>query len=412
MKKNVMYLLLMLFVFWGSCVAFAEVSQDTVKMVQNKLNELGYECGTPDGIAGQHTKEAVQNYQSDNGLEPSGVIDDKLLDSLGVNNLPDSSNVPGVTVDVFVERYNAAINTYNQIAERDGYEKASTISNLSTNTEDYVLDKKTKSELTLNSGKANSIDKVCSFSFSYWFDESSFNSALMTGEVIACIYAFDDSLPDYRSAGNFYSQLMESNTVSEFNDKETYLYNGDIKYSNNQSATGLFMISAYHENYISAIEPYLLSDEELVQLIKSKQEVAGLSLDTFEDIDKLGKTKKMPRNEFEALYGINFNDLPSAPDSMYEGNEYTLYDCSFLGNPCSVGIAVVSNSLFDNAIWSFDIYFENTPDANDLAKKLTDIFGMEPDDREKDKSYLTWDLEGYWLALSNRKNKPCYISIH
>ena len=27
MKKNVMYLLLMLFVFWGSCVAFAEVSQ-------------------------------------------------------------------------------------------------------------------------------------------------------------------------------------------------------------------------------------------------------------------------------------------------------------------------------------------------------------------------------------------------
>lgn len=72
---------------------------------------------------------------------------------------------------------------------------------------------------------------------------------------------------------------------------------------------------------------------------------------------------------------------------------------------------VVSNSLFDNAIWSFDIYFENTPDANDLAKKLTDIFGMEPDDIEKDKSYLTWDLEGYWLALSNRKNKPCYISI-
>ena len=297
MKKNVMYLLLMLFVFWGSCVAFAEVSQDTVKMVQNKLNELGYDCGTPDGIAGQHTKEAVQNYQSDNGLEPSGVIDDKLLDSLGVNNLPDSSNVPGVTVDVFVERYNAAINTYNQIAERDGYEKASTISNLSTNTEDYVLDKKTKSELTLNSGKANSIDKVCSFSFSYWFDESSFNSALMTGEVIACIYAFDDSLPDYRSAGNFYSQLMESNTVSEFNDKETYLYNGDIKYSNNQSATGLFMISAYHENYISAIEPYLLSDEELVQLIKSKQEVAGLSLDTFEDIDKLGKTKIVNKQE-------------------------------------------------------------------------------------------------------------------
>ena len=182
------------------------------------------------------------------------------------------------------------------------------------------------------------------------------------------------------------------------------LYDGDGLLTIPSSGVDIFLAFDRTDGTSDIIEGERINESDVGFTIKN-------TLTTIAGIVK-GEIRLISSDSIVKFYGINFNDLPSAPDSMYEGNEYTLYDCSFLGNPCSVGIAVVSNSLFDNAIWSFDIYFENTPDANDLAKKLTDIFGMEPDDREKDKSYLTWDLEGYWLALSNRKNKPCYISIH
>ena len=59
-------------------------SKTIVRIVQEALNNAGYDCGTPDGIAGQHTKEALMKYQTDNKLSVNGVITDELLDSLGV----------------------------------------------------------------------------------------------------------------------------------------------------------------------------------------------------------------------------------------------------------------------------------------------------------------------------------------
>ena len=58
--------------------------KETVKKVQQALNDAGYNCGTPDGAAGKKTVAAITDYQSANGLEPTGVIDDALLISLGL----------------------------------------------------------------------------------------------------------------------------------------------------------------------------------------------------------------------------------------------------------------------------------------------------------------------------------------
>lgn len=41
----------------------ATYSKDTIKAVQNKLNDLGYDCGKADGVAGKKTKAAIENYQ-------------------------------------------------------------------------------------------------------------------------------------------------------------------------------------------------------------------------------------------------------------------------------------------------------------------------------------------------------------
>ena len=57
---------------------------DTIKAVQEALNNAGYDCGAVDGNKGPHTTEVIQQYQTDNGLESTGEIDDALLSSLGL----------------------------------------------------------------------------------------------------------------------------------------------------------------------------------------------------------------------------------------------------------------------------------------------------------------------------------------
>ena len=57
---------------------------ETVRAAQTALNEAGFDCGTPDGQAGNMTKAAVTKYQEANGLEVTGNIDGTLLHSLGL----------------------------------------------------------------------------------------------------------------------------------------------------------------------------------------------------------------------------------------------------------------------------------------------------------------------------------------
>ncbi len=56
-----------------------------VKQVQQALNDAGYDSGIADGFAGKRTKAAIIRYQTDNGLTVSGIVDDELLDALGIN---------------------------------------------------------------------------------------------------------------------------------------------------------------------------------------------------------------------------------------------------------------------------------------------------------------------------------------
>lgn len=56
-----------------------------VRMVQEALNNNGYDCGTPDGAAGEKTQNALKSYQTDKKLNVNGVITDELLNSLGLS---------------------------------------------------------------------------------------------------------------------------------------------------------------------------------------------------------------------------------------------------------------------------------------------------------------------------------------
>lgn len=66
---------------------------DAVKTLQTKLNELGYNCGTPDGIYGTGTKNAVIAFQKANGLTADGIAGSQTQVKL-LNAKPNSQSQP------------------------------------------------------------------------------------------------------------------------------------------------------------------------------------------------------------------------------------------------------------------------------------------------------------------------------
>ena len=68
-----------------------------IKLVQEKLNEAGFDCGTPDGISGNNTKSAIREYQTKNRLPKTGIIDTELLEALGFTSeeIPQTAKTDG-----------------------------------------------------------------------------------------------------------------------------------------------------------------------------------------------------------------------------------------------------------------------------------------------------------------------------
>ena len=59
-----------------------------LKAVQAALADRGYYKGTPDGLNGPMTEEAIRAFQSDNGLTVTGVADDDVVAVLTDTNAP------------------------------------------------------------------------------------------------------------------------------------------------------------------------------------------------------------------------------------------------------------------------------------------------------------------------------------
>lgn len=61
------------------------LSSDLLKLVQDVLNEKGYDCGKADGIVGDKTKTAISNYLKDNTDDSSDkMIIEMVAESLGI----------------------------------------------------------------------------------------------------------------------------------------------------------------------------------------------------------------------------------------------------------------------------------------------------------------------------------------
>lgn len=67
-------------------------ADETVRAVQQKLNELGYSAGPADGLMGRGTRAAIIAFQQDRGLAATGVADQALL--LQLQQAPTRSSRP------------------------------------------------------------------------------------------------------------------------------------------------------------------------------------------------------------------------------------------------------------------------------------------------------------------------------
>lgn len=58
--------------------------QASVKQVQEKLSQQGYDVGPVDGIFGPKTQQALRKFQEDKGGQPTGQIDQQTMAALGI----------------------------------------------------------------------------------------------------------------------------------------------------------------------------------------------------------------------------------------------------------------------------------------------------------------------------------------
>lgn len=70
-------------------------ADETLRAVQQKLNELGYNAGPADGLMGRGTRAAIIAFQQDRGLAATGVADQALL--LQLQRAPDHSTATSTT---------------------------------------------------------------------------------------------------------------------------------------------------------------------------------------------------------------------------------------------------------------------------------------------------------------------------
>lgn len=77
--------------------AAAGLSETEIAELQRMLNEAGYDVGPVDGIWGPQTAGAVESFQRDQGLDPTGRLDVETLYALGMDDAAARAGMPQAT---------------------------------------------------------------------------------------------------------------------------------------------------------------------------------------------------------------------------------------------------------------------------------------------------------------------------
>ena len=96
-------LILILNLTMVNAYASSTYDRDAIKSVQSILNMWGYDCGTPDGVQGKNTTEAIKQYQKDQEMTETGEVTQTLIDTM----------LSGIPLTTLNKRYNEAVDYWN-----------------------------------------------------------------------------------------------------------------------------------------------------------------------------------------------------------------------------------------------------------------------------------------------------------
>lgn len=82
------------------------IADETVRTVQQKLNELGYNAGPADGLMGPRTRAAIVEFQQDRGLAVTGTANQTLVSQL--QQAPPRSDATGSTPSASMQSHASA----------------------------------------------------------------------------------------------------------------------------------------------------------------------------------------------------------------------------------------------------------------------------------------------------------------
>jgi len=69
-------------------------NQNAIKSIQQALEQKGYNIGNADGVMGPKTRQALRQFQQEEGLPPNGQINQQTMAALGVQGGPQQAQTP------------------------------------------------------------------------------------------------------------------------------------------------------------------------------------------------------------------------------------------------------------------------------------------------------------------------------
>lgn len=201
MKKSIRILTLVLLLILNlnivNIYADTVYDKESVKSIQSILNMWGYNCGTPDGILGQSTSEAIRKYQKDQGISETGEISTELLDTMLV----------GIPLTTLNERYNEAVTYWNKLNDDIGISKLN-YSNFSRDELNYCLND--NMEIFLLISPNNNMIKWATIS-----SDASFDTATSLIEIYTLVYAFDVNIKSPEKVQDLVGNILDASSYDE-----------------------------------------------------------------------------------------------------------------------------------------------------------------------------------------------------
>jgi peptidoglycan hydrolase-like protein with peptidoglycan-binding domain len=76
----------------------AQPSRDEIMRAQQALDQKGFHAGRADGVLGPRTKQALNRFQQQQGLQQTGQLDNRTLSALGLSQRPATTGQAGTNM--------------------------------------------------------------------------------------------------------------------------------------------------------------------------------------------------------------------------------------------------------------------------------------------------------------------------